>query len=337
MTINEIAKLANVSKSTVSRVINNTGYVNEETRLRVEKVIKENNYSPSSLARGLSKNETNYIGVVIPEIDNEFFSEILSGINEKLDENDLTMICCDTNNNGKREQKALQMLSQQRVKGLIITPAEEYQDKDVNSSLRLNLKKVNAPIVLLDRHFNNTQWDGVFYDNYNSSYAATEALIKAGHKKIGIITGDLSLQIARERYEGFKQALEDHQISLNKRYIYEGNFSVNKSYELSKAMFESGDIPDGILTSNNRTSIGFVKAAKDCNIRIGIDIGVIGIDHVEMLDILGYELSCATRNTKKMGKTALEILLERIANPNMGRKIIIVPYELHLKGSEKKQ
>ncbi len=132
MTINEVAKLANVSKSTVSRVINKTGYVNEETRIRVEKVIKETNYSPSSLARGLSKKETNYIGIVIPEIDNEFFSEILSGINEGLDENDLTMICCDTNNNGKREQKALQMLAQQRVKGVIITPAEEYQDSDSN-------------------------------------------------------------------------------------------------------------------------------------------------------------------------------------------------------------
>ena len=102
-------------------------------------------------------------------------------------------------------------------------------------------------------------------------------------------------------------------------------------------MFESGDMPDGILTSNNRTSIGFVKAAKDCRIKIGVDIGVVGIDHVEMLDLLGYELSCATRNTKKMGKTALDILLERIANPDMGRKIIIVPYELNLKGSEKKQ
>lgn len=337
MTISEVAKLANVSKSTVSRVINKTGYVNEETRKRVEQVIRETNYSPSSLARGLSKNETNYIGVVIPEIDNEFFSEILSGINEGLDENDLTMICCDTNNNGKREQKALQMLAQQRVKGVIITPAEEYQDHEANSSLRAKLKKVNAPIVILDRHFSNTQWDGVFYDNFNSAYAAAEALINAGHQKIGIITGDLTLQIARERFDGFRQALNDYDIPLIEKYIYKGNFGIQRAYELSKKMFESGDMPDGILTSNNRTSIGFVKAAKDCGIKIGVDIGVVGIDHVEMLDLLGYELSCATRNTKKMGKTALDILLERIANPDMGRKIIIVPYELNLKGSEKKQ
>ena len=337
MTISEVAKLANVSKSTVSRVINKTGYVNEETRKRVEKVIRETNYSPSSLARCLSKNETNYIGVVIPEIDNEFFSEILSGINEGLDENDLTMICCDTNNNGKREQKALQMLAQQRVKGVIITPAEEYQDNEANSSLRAKLKKVNAPIVILDRHFSNTQWDGVFYDNFNSAYAAAEALINAGHQKIGIITGDLTLQIARERFDGFKQALKDYDVPLIEKYIYKGNFGIQRAYELSKKMFESGDMPDGILTSNNRTSIGFVKAAKDCRIRIGVDIGVVGIDHVEMLDLLGYELSCATRNTKKMGKTALDILLERIANPDTGRKIIIVPYELNLKGSEKKQ
>ena len=200
---------------------------------------------------------------MIPEIDNEFFSEILSGINESLDENDLTMICCDTNNNGKREQKALQMLAQQRVKGVIITPAEEYQDSDSNLSLRAKLKKVNAPIVILDRHFNKTQWDGVFYDNFNSAYAAAEALIHAGHKKIGIITGDLTLQIALERFEGFKQALEDYGVPMLEKYIYKGNFGIQKAFELSKKMFESGDMPDGILTSNNRTSIGFVKAAKD--------------------------------------------------------------------------
>lgn len=335
ITINDVAELAGVSKSTVSRVINNNGYVNDDTRKKVEDVIRKYHYSPSSLAKGLSKNETNSIGVVIPEIDNEFFSEILSGINEIIDEHDLTMICCDTNNNGFREERALNMLAQQRVKGLIITPAEEYADLEAANKLRKTLKNLNVPIVVLDRHVENSQWDGVFYDNFHSAYSATEALILEKHKKIGIITGDLSLQIARERFEGYKQALEDYEIELDTKYVYIGNFGIAKAYQISRKIFISGDMPDAILTSNNRTSIGFVKAAKECGVTIGKDIALIGIDHVEILDVLGFEFSCVTRDTKEMGRMAMNVLMERLENPLKERRICIMPYQLLLKGSEK--
>ena len=181
MNISEIAKLAGVSKTTVSRILNNSEHVSDKTREAVLQVIRNNNYAPSSLAQGLAKNENSAIGVIIPEIDNEFFSEVLSGINEVVDQHNLSMICCDTNNNTNREAKALRTLSQQRVRGVIITPAEEG-----NEELRKALQTLKIPIVVLDRHINNSLWDGVYYDNFNAAYAATEVLVKEGYTKIGV-------------------------------------------------------------------------------------------------------------------------------------------------------
>ncbi len=195
LTINDIAKKANVSKSTVSRVLNNSGYVNQETREKVEKVIKENAYYPSAQARSLSKRESNTIGVIIPEADNLFFVEVLRGISEVVDENDMTLIFCNTNNNLRKEKRALDTIIMQRVKGLIFTPVNDHSNDETEHKLKQKLRAINIPTVLLDRGVENSGWDGVFFENYKSAYKATEILINEGHKKIGVITGDLNLKI----------------------------------------------------------------------------------------------------------------------------------------------
>lgn len=332
MTISEIAKLANVSKATISRVLNNSKLVSDETREKVLRIIQENNYEPSCLAQGLAKNENSAIGVIIPEIDNEFFAEVLAGINEVIDHHNLSMICCDTNNNTSREAKALRTLSQQRVRGIIITPAEEG-----NEELRTMLQTLNVPIVVLDRHIKNSLWDGVYYDNFNSAYAATEVLIKEGYTKIGVITGDLSLKIGRDRFAGYQEALRSAGLPVDDRYIYYGNFGVETAYQLSSRMFRSGDYPEAILTSNNRTTMGFLKAAREFGIQVSRDIALIGIDHVSLLNDLGIPFSCVSRDSKEMGREAINILLRRIeSNTVTGRKVTIVPFEIRLNGSEKR-
>lgn len=335
MTIKEIAELAGVSKSTVSRVLNNSGYVNDETRKKIEDVIKKNNYFPSASARNLSKRETNTIGVVIPEFNNSFFGDVLRGITEIVDENDLSLFYCDTNNNAAKEEKALQMLKHQRVRGVIITPAIDYTEPNASKKLRNMLNNLNVPVVVVDREIENSQWDGVFYENYQSAYCATEVLAKEGHKRIGIITGDLQLKIGRDRFDGFKQALEDYEIKLDKKDIYLGDFTIEKAYCVAKKMFDSGDYPNAIFTSNNNTTLGLIKAARECGITLGKDIGTIGIDHVNILDILGYNFSYVTRDTEEMGRVAMRMLLERLKYPNKERKICIMPYQLVVKGSEK--
>lgn len=332
VTIKEIAELAGVSTATVSRVVNNTGYVNEKTRKRVEDIIKTNNYVPSASAVNLSKRETNTIGVVVPELTNTFFGELLHGISEVMDKTEFTTFYFDSDNSMQKEERAVFTLEQQRARGLIITPA---RDSDRDRKLFKQLQRLNVPTIIVDRELPNSKWDGVFFENFQSGYCACETLIKAGHKKIGIITGDLNLKIARERYDGFMQAARDYDISIEDKYIYKGDFTIEGAYEQTVSMIRSGDIPQAILTSNNLTSFGFLKAINEYNLKIGKDIAVIGIDHIPELDILNYGFSCVARDTVEMGREAAKALLKSMENPEGKRQIIMIGYQLMLKGSEK--
>lgn len=337
LTIYDIAKKAGVSKSTVSRVLNKTGYISEKTKKNVEEVIKNNKYIPSAMARSLSKRESNTIGVIIPEADNAFFGEILKGISEVVDKYNMTLIFCDTGNSPEKEERALNMLKEHRVKGLILTPANDYSDEGAAKRLRKQLRDLMVPVVLLDREVENSLWDGVYFENFKSAYSATEVLISEGNKKIGIITGDLNIKIGRDRYHGYLQAMEDNDMPVEDKYILEGNFSTNKAYQLMKECIEKGDIPDAILTCNNRTTLGFLKAIGEKKLVVGRDIAAIGIDHNEVLDILDYSFSYVERDTIETGRKATYMLLERIDNPDEEIDICIMPFKIVLKGSEKKK
>ena len=334
VTIQDIAEIAGVSKATVSRVINRTGYVNEKTRERVQAVIDQYHYSPSASAVNLSRRETNTIGVIVPEIANTFFGELLHGIGEVIDQTDFTSFYFDSDNNSDKEERAILALEQQRVRGLLITPAQD-SDAAVNRRLYSYLERLNVPTVVVDRDFPGSKWDGVFFENYQSGYCAAEALIAAGNRTLGMITGDLRLKIARERYEGFLQAAQDGGCPVSEQHIYQGDFTIEGAYAAAKRMLESDDRPQAVLTSNNLTSLGFLKAVTEKGMQIGRDIAVIGIDHIPELDILNYGFSWVARDTVQMGRLAMQVLLERMQNPDKQRQICMIPHRLILKGSEK--
>lgn len=336
VTIKQIASLAGVSKSTVSRVINNTGYVGKETKERILKIIEENDYQPSAAAVSLSRQESTTIGVVIPEIDNQFFGEVIKGITEEADKNNFSLICFDTQNSGKKELKALSMLAQHRVQGIIITPALGYEDAESVAKIKEAFDKIKVPVVVVDRDFKNSQWDTVYFQNYESGYIATENLIKAGNKKVGIIQGDMNLKIARERYRGYKDAMEDFGLKEDESIVLKGDFTKGTAYKLTLDLINSGNLPEAMVTSNNRSSIGFLKALNEKKLKIGKDIALIGIDNIELLEDLGFNFSCIDRDNKEMGRLAIKMLLNRKENPDTQRNIWVAPCEIKLNGSEKR-
>ncbi len=325
ITIGQIAEMAGVSKSTVSRVLNSSGYVHEQTREKIETIIREYHYSPSASAQSLSKQKTNTIGVLVPELGNTFFTEVLAGVAEVVDENNYTMIVCNTENSAEKERNALNMMEQQRVQGIIFTPAIGYSDAEAAKYIRIQLKHLKVPVVLVDREIENVQWDGVFYENFQSGYLAAEQLIKRGNRKIGIINGDMDLKHARERYRGYLQAMEDYNLPVDKRYIYTGNYSLNTTYEITRKMIQSCDYPEALVLSNNTTTLGFIRGMKECGKEPDDEIQIVGIDHIPVLDMIGYRYDCITRDTKGMGRKAMELLMERFQNPDRERKIYMIP------------
>jgi LacI family transcriptional regulator len=334
-TIYDIANLAGVSKSTVSRVLNNSGYVSPRVRERVIQVVNETGYKPSNVARSLSKGESYSIGVVIPEIGNSFFGEILQGIAQITDEIGWSLICCDTSNSIAKEDKVLTALGNQRVRGLIWTPAGERNKKE-GQRLENSIRQLEVPVVLLDRHLRDSTLSGVFYENEESGYLATKALIEAGNKSVSIITGDLKLRIARERFKGYAKAMKEAGLELEDRFILKGDFTVETAYKLTKSMVERGELPEGIVTSNNLTSLGLLKAMREKGLRIGRDMAVVGIDSNEVLEILDYNFSSISRNVAQMGKAAMLLLKDLLEKETIEQEIKTVPCIIQLRGSERR-
>ncbi len=328
VTINDIAKEAGVSKATVSRVLNRPESVEETTRKKVMGVIEKRRYSPSASARNLSRQTSSTVGVVVPEIDNPFFGELLRGVSGILDKHNLTMICFNTDDLADKDGKALQMVKDQRVIGLLYVPAIDYdtsvQKKEINHLIR----ELQAPIVIMDRNVESLkQYDGVFFDDRKGICEATEILIEAGHRKIGIINATLERFLARIRLAGYQDALKKHSIPFEEKYCYMGNYSMTRSYEISCEMLESDDCPTAVIACNNRSSMGFLKALREHNLTLS-DIACIGLDRIEALDIVGMDFNFIRRDARLLGETAVETLIHRIAFPADEIQKICLPHEI---------
>lgn len=337
ITIKEVADLAGVSKATVSRVLNNSGYVSAQTRKKITEIMEAYHYIPSAAAVTLSRQESRTIGIVVPEIGNSFYADIVHGISQLADEMDLSLVLFDTQNSIKKEEKVLQLLQRQRVKGIILGPSTDYQETQEGKQLFHQLLEMHLPIVIVDRDFPKMPWDAVLYENYESSFQAAMELKNAGNKTAGVLAGNLHLKIARDRLEGFQDGARACGLTVRKEHILPGNFTMEEAYKVSKKFLETEKLPDAIYSCNNQMTLGFLRAAREAKIETGKDIAFIGNDRIEYADIFGVPLSYICRDNYEMGRKAMQLLEKRMQFPKNGQEILRIPYTVSLKGSEKKQ
>ncbi|ABK61547.1 MULTISPECIES: LacI family DNA-binding transcriptional regulator [Clostridium] len=334
VTISDIAKEANVSQTTVSRVLNNSGYVKDETRKKVLKVMKDLNYSPSAIARSLSTKKTNIIGVIVPDIKNPFFGDAIKGISNIADNHNLNIILCDADDNIEKEIKAIKLLKQQRIEGMIITPTSV--EDEFNSKYLAAIENVGIPVVLLEGNVKYSNFSGVFIDNIEGAFKGTEALIKNGHTKIAIITGRMNSQSAKDRLVGYKKALAINNIPLNEDYIFYGDYRMESGYELTNKMLSMKDKPTAVFVSSNMMTIGCVKSIFQHNCKIPGDMAVMGYDDLDMMSLFGVNISYVSVPTMELGMKSMNMLLEEL-DKGKDREIkrIILSPKVVLKGSEK--
>ena len=335
VTISDIAKKAGVSSATVSRVLNDSGYVKQSTREKIEAAIKEMNFTPSAIARSLSKNETNTIGVIVPDITNSYFGEVIKGISEVAEANNLNIILFNTDNYLEKEVRALNVLKEQRIKGIIMTPGFGEEN---NKEYIETINNLNIPIVLVSADLKFKELSGIFVDNVLGGFNATNLLISEGHTKIGIMTGILSSEPAAERVVGYKKALKEADIEINDKYILDGQFSMEKAYELTKKLLDSKDKPTALITSSNRMTMGAIKALKENNKNIPEDLAIVAFDKVDLLDVLGIRITYIDECPMELGRNSMNLLCDIFndSDKNFKRRVIIVP-KLIIKGSEKKR
>lgn len=331
LTIMDIAREAGVSKATVSRVMNNSGAVSPKTRERVLNVIAANKFSPSATARNLSKGTSSAIGFVVPEIDNPFFGELLRGVTEIIDKNNLTLICCNTDDDAEKDRRALELLKENRVRGILYTPAIDYSSKSERKRLAKVFQELDVPVILMDRNIGFPKTDGVYFNDYQGMYDATEALINAGHTEIGIINASMDRVLARDRQKGYLDALKHAGITPREDYMFLGNYRATRAYELAKELLSMEHRPTAVITCNNRTSLGFLKAVYERGESVPEDISCIGLDRIEILDVIGNPFNYIERDAIKMGQAAVELLISRMAFPDKPKMEVILDTRLVVK------
>ncbi|HBM47695.1 MULTISPECIES: LacI family DNA-binding transcriptional regulator [unclassified Clostridium] len=335
MNIKELARRAGVSSATVSRVLNNSGYVKEETRKKVLEAVEEYNYVPNALARNLSIKDNPSIGVIIPDIENEFFFKAISGISDVADAFHYNIVYFGTNETLSKEHESLNVAISQRLKGVIIAPISQLDTQTKDSLIKL--EESGIPVVLIDRDIKGARFDGVFVDNYGGAYDGVSALIQNGHKKIAVIAGPSTSKPGKERLAGYKQALEDAGIPVREDYIAYGDFKREKAYESAKSLLKQPDPPTAIFSSNNESTLGCLKCLTECGMVPGREIALLGFDDIETLRVIDYKLSVVERDAKQQGAEAMKLLMECFAdskNRQRGKRIL-VPYQVVLRGSER--
>lgn len=331
-TIKDIAKAAKVSRSTVSRVLNDSGYVKEETRTRVLAVIEELNYSPSAIARSLSNKRSNTIGVIVPDINNPFFAEMIKGVTRVADEEGYRLLLVDTDEDNGKEQLALQALQEQRIEGLLIvsTPAKGKRSLKHLRWMRAH----HIPVVLLDGHIKYDEFDGVFIDHYQGAHDATIALIKAGHKRVGILTGKLSSRPAMERLRGFQDAMAECGVVSYDEDILFGDYGHEKAYHLTKEMLLREKRPSALFVSSNQMVLGMMRAMSELGMKIPQDLAFIGFDQLETLNLIGMNCSTVDAHTVEVGELSMKRLIRRLENEKLETTHTVLRPDLSLRGSE---
>jgi LacI family repressor for deo operon, udp, cdd, tsx, nupC, and nupG len=328
VSIIDVAKKANVSTATVSRVISNAGTVKKETAEKVLEAIQTLNYQPNMLARQLRKMETKTILVVVPDITNTFFSNVFRGIELVADENGYQVLLGDTGNVVKRECGYFDILRQRKADGMILLTARSHQHLLENLS-------GEYPIVLACEYFEGSQLPTVSIDNISSARKATEHLVSLNHKRIGHISGPLEVVVGRDRLKGFKQAMVQNNLLVDAYLIQEGDFSFESGFNLMMKLLMLENPPTAVFAANDEMAIGAVKAIKSKGLKVPEDISVVGFDDIKFASIFEPALTTVAQPTFEIGKQAMELLIKLINKDKLEKDQFMLEDRLVVRDSSK--
>ncbi len=320
-TIYDIAKKAGVSITTVSRVINNHPYVQEETRQRVKQVLQEMNFIPNSNASSLVRKATNTLAVMVPDITNNFFTTLLRGIEDKANENGFAVIFGNTDENSAKEYSYLQTFMERRVDGLIIDAVFE-ESTNIKSIIKREI-----PVVLIDREINHLQTDYVGSNNSKGAEDLVHYLIGLGHRRIALVSGAPEISVYRQRMEGYKTAQQKAGLRVDQKIILWGEKPNQETgYLLTKTLLENTSPPTAIFAANNFLAIGVVRALREALLKVPKSMSVVCFDAADTDATLNPFFTSMVQPSRAMGEMAVELLLRRLKNKNIAAtKVILEP------------
>ncbi len=319
--------MAGVSIATVSRVFSHPDRVSEDLRARVTRAARALDYRPSRVARHLRVGTSLSVGVVIPDIQNPFFTAVVRGIEQVLHAARYTLLLANSDENPVREERALDMLRADGVAGLVFVPIVGRKGGYGRFSSR------TLPIVAIDRMPAGLDVDLVTVDNVAGSRRAVEHLISGGHRRIALLAGPRQHSTAAERQEGYERALRAANIRVDPELIRHGDFREQGGYNCMKALLEIPAPLTAVFVANNLMALGALKAIHESGRRIPQDLAVVSFDDMPWAGSLNPPLSAVAQPAEEIGQTAGELLLARIAEPDRPLRHLVLATRLVIRAS----
>lgn len=326
-TINDVAMRAGVSKTTVSHVINNTRFVEEDTKLRVLRVISEIGFYPSLAARSLTTNRTGIIGFIVSDATNTFFGDVLRGIEDVLEPKNYSILVCSTDEILERENHYIDLLLRQRVDGIIAAATSQKWEA-------LNQANVqHTPVIFLDRTYEDLEGPYIGVNNSQGAFAGTKYLIECGHTKIAILAGFQRLSTMKERLAGFRHALQEHSIDLPDEWVVESPLGVDSGREATLKILSLPNRPSALFVNNNLLLLGTLLAIQDLDLHCPEDISLVGFDDHPWSVVSDPPITVVKQPSRRLGQVAAETMLSLVNGKQPLEKRIILDCELVVRKS----
>ncbi|MCQ2508822.1 MAG: LacI family transcriptional regulator [Dorea sp.] len=316
--IREVAKLAGVSPATVSRVLNGTAKVDPDKEKRVREVIEATNFVPNEVARALFKRSSKIIGVIVPNIENPFFSQLAHSLESEAYKYGYRIILCNTDEEHGKAVDSLRMLKRMNADGVIVMNSDE--------KLTTDLKICQMPVVVMDRQIENME--NVFYissDHYQGGRLATEHLIECGCKRIVIIKGPQEYSSAKSRFKGYLDVCEERELAIR---TVEGDYSFQAGLKSAEEILKKYPNVDGIIACNDLVAISVIKVFFSKGIHVPDNVKLVGFDDIEMSRLIPVELTTIHQPSDQMAKKAVELIVAEAEGKETEEKKYIFPVEL---------
>ncbi|PRA07424.1 MULTISPECIES: LacI family DNA-binding transcriptional regulator [Paenibacillus] len=322
-TIKDVAQLAGVSVATVSRVINDRGYVHADTRKKVEDAVKALNFSPNEVARSLYKRKSKLIGLLLPDIANPYFPQLARGVEDRMQEQDYRLIFGNSDEDERKEQDYIQTFIQNNVVGVISSTNYPH------SSIYENLK---IPVVFLDR--TSLDRPSVYADGREGGRLAAREIIKRGSRRITVMQGPSQIRPAQDRFEGAIEIIRD--AGLDYRVIQTTSFSINEAGVWAEELFRKYGDTDGVIASNDIAAMAVLHEAARVGRKVPDDVQVIGFDDIPMSSLLSPALSTIHQPAYEMGREAAGLLIQLVEQAAVENKNIQLPVSFIERGTTRK-
>jgi LacI family sucrose operon transcriptional repressor len=330
LTIKEIAKLANTSISGVSRVFNNSGYVKEEVRIRVQKVLDETGYRPNALAKALHSKRSQTIGVILPKINATSSSENIAGIDQYFTDKGYSIILGNTNHSIKKELEYLDLFSEKQVDGIVLIATELTEEHEKK------IKKIGKPVVVMGQRTNDLT-PCVLFDEAAAAEEITTHLAEWHHKSIALIgVSENDVAVGVNRKQGYLNALKKYDLALNEALIVLGSFSVKSGYQACKELIEKRkQKPDAIFAINDKMAIGAINYLIAHGYRVPEDVSVCGVGGGTTSAYYNPKITSLVYDFKESGRVSAELLHKLIEHPDtkLDNHVSYIPFHLDVRES----